>query len=114
MDKQYKNQVELRKKLEVIIKICDLNKMYGSETDYLSNYLDSLKKMKEIELNKVKEIKENVKEKIDAGKSAIRELRSRKKELKTMKQSRILPYTNLVSDDTNKFANDLDFKEIEA
>ena len=26
----------------------------------------------------------------------------------------MLPYTNIVSDDTNKFANDLDFKEIEA
>ena len=39
LEKGLKSQMDLKKKLEVIIKICDLNKMYGSETDYLSYYL---------------------------------------------------------------------------
>jgi len=39
IEKNHSNQMELKKKLEVIIKICDLNKMYGSSTDYLSSYL---------------------------------------------------------------------------
>ena len=30
IEKNHKNQLELSKKLEIIIKICDLNKMYGS------------------------------------------------------------------------------------
>lgn len=32
MEKNFNQQSLLQKKLEVIIKICDLNKMYGSES----------------------------------------------------------------------------------
>ena len=54
IEKSLKNQMELRKKLEVIIKVCDMNKMYGSETDYLSYYLENIKKMIDIEEAKIK------------------------------------------------------------
>jgi hypothetical protein len=47
--KNFKNQQDLQKKLLVIIKICDLNKMYGSETVYLGSYLNSIKQMIKIE-----------------------------------------------------------------
>lgn len=43
--RNFSAQQELEKKLEVIIKVCDLNKMYGSESEYLSTYLGSLKEM---------------------------------------------------------------------
>lgn len=49
LERSFTAQEELKKKLEVIIKICDLNKMYGSESDYLSTYLTSLKQMISIE-----------------------------------------------------------------
>lgn len=32
LERQFAQQAQLQKKLEVIIKICDLNKMYGSES----------------------------------------------------------------------------------
>lgn len=32
LERQFGQQAQLQKKLEVIIKICDLNKMYGSES----------------------------------------------------------------------------------
>lgn len=34
--------------------------MYGSETDYLSNYLDNIKKMIELEDSKIKSIKNKI------------------------------------------------------
>lgn len=52
-----KNQEELKKKLLVIIKVCDLNKMYGSETDYLGSYLTSIKMMTKIQSDQTAKIK---------------------------------------------------------
>jgi hypothetical protein len=52
----------------VIIKICDLNKMYGSESEYLSTYLCSLKQMMELEEGRVKDIKLRIGEMLDVGK----------------------------------------------
>jgi hypothetical protein len=54
LEKNFNQQSLLQKKLEVIIKICDLNKMYGSESEYLSTYLASLKQMILLEENRVR------------------------------------------------------------
>lgn len=69
----------LQKKLEVIIKICDLNKMYGSESEYLSTYLASLKQMIKLEEGMVKDIQLRIVDILDAGKVEIKELRRRRK-----------------------------------
>ena len=78
--------MQLKKKLEVIIKICDLNKMYGSETDYLSSYLQNIKKMIEFEEIKVKEIKNNINVSMEKGKVSLKQLKNKKKEIKMLKE----------------------------
>ena len=43
--KNYENQKALKHKLETIIKLCDINKSHGSESQHLNNFLTSLKIM---------------------------------------------------------------------
>lgn len=85
LERQFAQQAQLQKKLEVIIKICDLNKMYGSESEYLSTYLASLKEMILLEGARVKQVKAEVADLLDRSKAEIRELRRKRKELKTQK-----------------------------
>lgn len=63
----------------MIIKICDLNKMYGSETDYLSNYLDNIKKMIDLEESKIKDIKAKIQCDVEEAKITLRDLKTKKK-----------------------------------
>lgn len=112
LQKSHKNQIELRKKLEVIIKICDLNKMYGSETDYLSSYLDNLKKMIELEEGKIGVIKDKIYTQIDVAKNALRELKTKKKELKALKQQTLGPYSPF-NTEANRLGTQFGLQEIE-
>lgn len=53
--------------------------MYGSESEYLSTYLASLKQMIQLEEARVSDIKLRIADMLDAGKGEIRELRRRRK-----------------------------------
>lgn len=101
LERQFAQQAQLQKKLEVIIKICDLNKMYGSESEYLSTYLASLKEMILLENARVKELKAGVTDLLDRSKAEVKELRRRRKELKTQKEEHERMFLNLGSDSTN-------------
>ena len=46
--------------------------MYGSETDFLSNYLENLKKMITNEEIKIKEIKDNIQDVVHEGKITLK------------------------------------------
>ena len=113
LDRNYKNQVELRKKLEMIIKICDLNKMYGSETDYLSHYLESLKKMIDCEDGKMSETRLSIQDTVERGKGVIRELRNKKKDLRAHQEQLAAPFNNMLSNSTNERCSGLALDEIE-
>ena len=47
--KSFDNQQALKGKLETIIKLCDINKTHGSESEELSKFLNSLKFMIAVE-----------------------------------------------------------------
>jgi hypothetical protein len=97
----------------VIIKICDLNKMYGSETDYLSSYLDSLKKMINCEDSKIKQTKASICQRIEEAKNSIKDLRNRKKELIHQQEVPVIPYTSIATDSTNQRATYMGMHQIE-
>ena len=96
IQKNHSNQLQLSKKLDMIIKICQLNRMYGSETDFLSNYLENLKKMITNEEIKIKEIKDNIQDVVHEGKITLKQIRNKKKEIKGNKDKHAL--TILASD----------------
>jgi hypothetical protein len=72
--------------------------MYGSESEYLSTYLASLKQMIQIEEGRVKDIKKRICDLLDTGKEWIKDLRRKRKELKTIKEQNNQMYLNLGSD----------------
>lgn len=53
--------------------------MYGSETDYLSNYLDNIKKMIDLEESKIKDIKVKIQSDVEEAKITLRDLKTKKK-----------------------------------
>jgi hypothetical protein len=53
--------------------------MYGSETDYLSNYLDNIKKMIDLEESKIKEIKAKIHSDVEVAKLTLKDLKTKKK-----------------------------------
>jgi|688.fasta_scaffold944634_1 hypothetical protein len=75
--------------------------MYGSESEYLSTYLASLKQMIQIEEGRVKDIKKRICDLLDTGKEWIKDLRRKRKELKTIKEQNNQMYLNLGSDSTS-------------
>lgn len=76
--------------------------MYGSETDYLSNYLDNIKKMIELEDSKIKSIKNKIYSDVQQAKLMIRDLKAKKKQLKAIKDQILPPYDSVDTDKTNK------------
>lgn len=87
--------------------------MYGSETDYLSNYLDSIKKMISGQEDRVKQTKDRIHSLVENAKITIKKLRNTKKELKIIKEENILPYTSICPDTTRRDPAQLGFEEIE-
>lgn len=75
--------------------------MYGSESEYLSTYLNSLKQMILLEENRVKGLKTKISEFMDQSKAEIKSLRNKRKELKTLKDEHDKIYVNLGTDSTN-------------
>lgn len=85
--------------------------MYGSESEYLSTYLASLKEMILHENARVKELKAGVTELLDTSKAEIKELRRKRKELKTQKEEHE-KFINLGSDSTNMQYKSMPLEEI--
>ena len=53
--------------------------MYGSETDYLSNYLDNIKKMIDLEESKIKQIKAKIHSDVEQAKLTLKDLKTKKR-----------------------------------
>lgn len=100
VEKGLRNQAELRKKLDVIIKVCDLNKMHGSETDHLSYYLDNLKKMTDLEYAIIQKTKNQIYCHLDHAKNTLKELKRQKKDLRALKDQ-IVAYASIDTNSTN-------------
>lgn len=75
--------------------------MHGSQTDYLSFYLENIKKMIHCEENKITGIKKNISQTIQQGKNDLKEMRTKKKELIAQKQAFKIPHNSICTDSTN-------------
>lgn len=60
-----------------------------------------------MENNKIKDIKSKIHSDVEEAKLTIRELKTKKKELKTLKDKMLAPYEVLDTDKTNKYAGQI-------
>jgi hypothetical protein len=86
--------------------------MYGSETDYLSTYLGSIKQMINLEEAKLKQVKDSISLLLDEGKIKIKFLKEKRKEMRLVKEQKLQAFMNLCTDSTNPQLIAMEYEEI--